>query len=150
VKERGQEYLVGGLFHFASGTNPAPPELFSKLENRDNLVYYDWEITQARLRQWRPLYQLADIAAKCAFQATNAPTQRFLLAIEPLLGNAATEITATSPTGMTLQRSSHLGLTGFELFSLTRWIDSPAFPRFNIEGLPKPARPAPPNRPRPK
>jgi hypothetical protein len=141
-----QEWLLAGLFPRPPLPKPVPPELLKQLD-RDNLVYYGWETTDRRLQQWRPLYQLTDIAAERTWPGTNAPTQRWLLAVGPLLlRNTVTEITATSPTELTLVRTSQVGLTGFELVSFTRWLDSPAFPAFNVAGKPKPSRVHPPGK----
>lgn len=148
VKDRQSEYLVGSLFLPYVSTNPAPAELFKAIQGRTNLVYYDWETTGPRLQQWCPYYQLTDIATGRTFAGTNAPTQCWLMAIMPLLGNSVTEITASSPTQMTLVRNAHCGFTGFELVSFTRWLDSPEFPKLSVVGQPKPVRPAKPSQPK--
>jgi len=156
VKSPQHEYIIGGLFPRASGTNPPPPGLFAQL-GRTNLVYYDWEFTgqipgapvESRLKQWQTLYQLSDILHGWTLSRTNLPTQQWLQEVSPLLGNTLTEITATSPTEMTLVRNSQSGFTGFELVSFTRWLDSPEFPRFSVAGHPKLARPVK-TRPAPK
>ena len=137
IKDPGHEYVVGSLFQRMPGTNSPPPGLFEQLKGRTNLVYYDWEITEGRLKQWRPLYQLTDIMNGRAFASTNAPSQRWLQEAAPLLGNTITEITASSPTEMTLVRKSHSGFTGFELVSFMRWLDSPEFPLFSVAGQPR-------------
>lgn len=143
IKDRKGEYLFGSLFPRFPSTNTPPPDLFKQVEGRANLAYYDWEITEARLKQWRALYQLLDIITGHTFVKTNAPSQVWLLAAAPLLGdNTATEMTVTSPTEMKLVRSSLCGFTSFELVSLMRWLDSPEFPRFSVTGQNKPARPA--------
>ena len=141
AKDGSGEYFVGNLFPSAGGTNRPPPELFAQVENRHDLVYYDWELTEQRLRQWRPIYQLVDMVTDRAFVPTNAPSQRWLVTMAPLLGNTVTEIAATSPTELTLVRKSHCGFTGFELVSFARWLDSPKFPTLNLLGKPKPVKP---------
>ena len=144
IKDSQHEYVIGSLFPRAPGTNAPPPGLFEQLQGRANLVYYDWEITEGRLKQWRPLYQLTDIVNGHAFVSTNTPSQHWLLEVASLLGNTVTEITASSPTEMTLVRKSHSGFTGFELVSLMRWLDSPEFPKFSVAGQLKPPRPTKP------
>jgi hypothetical protein len=136
IKTAEAGFLVGGLAPLPRGTNPPPPGLLEQVQNRSDVVYYDWEITEARLRQWRPLYQVLDLATGRSLAPTNAPTQRWLAAVAPLLGNSATEITVISPTQFSLARKSHCGLTGFELVSLVRWLDSPEFPRLSVLGPP--------------
>jgi hypothetical protein len=135
------EFLLGGLFPRPAGTDPAPPELFRQVRGRSDLVYYDWEITESRLRQWHVLYQLLDMTTGRAFVSTNAPSQRWLRALAPLLGETVTQVTATSPTQFVLLRKSHGGLTAFELTSCTRWLDSPGFPELSVLGPAKSLRP---------
>ena len=95
---------------------------------RTNLVYYDWEITGERLRHAIQLHQFYDIVNGRPFPGTNVPTQKWLHAIQPHLGNTATEVMVVSPRELLLARKSHLGFTGFELASLARWVESAGFP----------------------
>ncbi|MBI4323772.1 MAG: hypothetical protein HY674_00750, partial [Chloroflexi bacterium] len=52
--EPGSNFILGGLFPAPVGTNPPPSELLAEFAGRTNVLYYDWEITQARLAQLRP------------------------------------------------------------------------------------------------
>src|SRR4029079_16878786 len=58
IREHGRAYLHGGIFPVDPPTNAAPPQLFQQLTSQTNLLYYDWELTQARLNQLRPMLQL--------------------------------------------------------------------------------------------
>ena len=127
-REGGNDYLLGGLFPVAPGTNAVPSDLFAQLTGRKNLLYYDWEITQERLIHARPLYQLLDILHRRQFTPTNTPSHKWLREVGPLLGNTVTEVTLDAPKQLTLVRKSHLGLTGFELYTLARWVESRGFP----------------------
>jgi hypothetical protein len=130
---KGRELVVGGLFPPSPLTNPPPAELLSQLASQPKLVYYDWEITQARLTSWRVMAQLiAIIAGKPQF-TTNTSGLPWMIAVEPKLGNTATEITADSPAVWSLARKSHLGFTGVELVSLARWLESTNFPMLSFE-----------------
>ncbi|MBI5385989.1 MAG: hypothetical protein HZA90_15035 [Verrucomicrobia bacterium] len=146
IKDRKAEYLYGSFFPRMNSTNRPPPELFQQIEGRNNLVYYDWEITGERLKQWRPFYQLTDIMDNHTMPDAKAPTQVWLEKVAPLLENTATEALVTSPTEIFISRRSHSGFTGFELVTLTRWLDAPGFPKFGVAGAPRvlPRKGAPP------
>lgn len=128
VRDGGTDYLLGSMLPVRSPTNPPPPELFDQLKGRPNLVYYDWELTQERLAHAKLLQQVWDMAHGRMLLPTNAPTQAWLLAIAPHLGNTITEATLTSSKELTVVRRSTFGLTGIELATLARWVASPAFP----------------------
>ncbi len=128
LRAGGTDYLFLGMYPPAPLTNSPPPELFAQFLGRKDLAYYDWEITQTRLQHARQTYQLLDLIQQRQLVPTNAPTYKWLQAVEPLLGETVTEIAASSPKELVLRRKSHLGLTGFELATLTRWIDAPGFP----------------------
>jgi len=74
------------------------------------------------------LFQLMSIITSRRVPATNAPTVKWAGTVAPLLGNTGTKITQTGAGELTLVRSSHIGLTGFELATLLRWVESPGFP----------------------
>jgi hypothetical protein len=57
----------------------------------------------------------------------------WMIAVEPKLGNTATEITADSPAVWSLVRKSHIGFTGIELVALARWLESTNFPKLSFE-----------------
>ncbi len=145
VKIKGQEYFVAGLFPPQFTTNAVPPDLFAQVLGRTNLAYYDWEITQEQLGHWRALNQLGEIVTHHPLTSTNLASQKWDRAVAPLLGNTATEVTVTSPSEFTLVRKSHLGLTGFELVTLARWLESVEFPKYGYYPIPPkkvtPARP---------
>jgi hypothetical protein len=124
-------FLLFEIFPSMTTKAKAPPELFQQL-SRDNLVFYDWEITEDRIPSWRQLYQLAEIATRRQITPTNAPSWRWITDISSKLGECVTEITAGAPTQMTIVRKSHMGLTSFELVTLGRWLEATNFPGFGI------------------
>jgi len=128
ARSGNQEFLVAGLFPAPGPSNTAPPELFAQVIGRTNLVYYDWELTDQRLPHARHTFQLTDIIAGRRIQETNFATQRWIGELAPLLGNTITEVTLSGPKELSLVRKSDLGLTGYEIALLGRWIDSPRFP----------------------
>lgn len=121
---------MAGIIPSGPNTNPPPAELLNQFLPRTNLVYYDWEITEAKLAQWVPIFQLsAMMSATPSFPAA-AAAHSWLRAVSPKLANTITEVTAASPTDLRAVRRSDLGLTAIELALLARWLDNPAFPAF--------------------
>jgi len=137
---KGRDFVFGGLFTPSPLTNPPPAELISQLNknNQSKLVCYDWEITQARLASWRVHYQLYAMISGKSQLSTNNAALPWLLAIEPRLGNSATEIAANSPAEWSLVRKSHIGFTGVELVALALWLESANFPKLSLELPPAP------------
>ena len=131
----GQTFLEVGIFPLPSRQTPPPPDLFNQLGGRPNLVYYDWEITPQRLWNSRLLWDFFHILSRHLPQPENSPSKNWLMALLAELwkdpanpSQSVTEITQVSPTELRLIRKSHVGLTGFELASLSAWMDSPGFP----------------------
>jgi len=124
-------FLSFEMFPMAATKERPPAELFQQL-SRDNLVYYDWEITEEHLLHWRQFYQLAEIATRRQLSPTNVPSARLINDAAPKLGECVTEMTATSPTQMTIVRKSHMGLSSFELVTLSRWLENTNFPQFGV------------------
>lgn len=128
VVETNGEFLFAGLLQDNPATQPAPPELLAQFSGRTNLVCYDWEITQARLAQWRNLNQLFQIIGRRPQLSADAPVWKWLDAVSTNLGNTVTEIAVTGPQEMSLVRKSAIGFTAFELVVLAHWLESPKFP----------------------
>jgi hypothetical protein len=128
-----------------SAGKPVPPELFSQLIARPNLVYYDWEITQAKLAHLVYLGQTARLALVLPQMPPESAAFAFLLAVAPRLGNTGTEILQDGPARLSFVRNSQSGFTGAELHLLADWLESPAFPR----GLHSSLAPRPVKKPRP-
>jgi hypothetical protein len=143
VKDGGEEFVVVQFFPMIKSKERPPQELFAQIAGRDDLVVYDWESTEFRLPHWRQMYQLAEIATRRALTPTNTPAQRWQFDLATNLDDTVTELRATSPTQMTLVRKSTIGLTAFELVTLSRWIESTNFPAFGIFP-PQPPPPRPP------
>lgn len=144
--ENGHEFMIVGLFPPSQSTNLPPNELLGQISGRRNLLYYDWEITQARLMQVRLLSQFKDmVLGGTLLSPAEKPSgassceDAWLSAVSPLLGNTVTEITAQSSREWKLSRKSHIGLTSLELLNLVRWLDRNDFPLCGC-ALP-PARP---------
>jgi hypothetical protein len=125
-------FVAVEFFPMIRTKQPPPKELFEQFYGRDDVVMYDWESTQYRIPTWRQMYQLAEIVTGRRLSATNAPSERWQTEVAPVLKDSVTELRATSPTQMTLVRKSSIGLTAFELVTLSRWIESTSFPAFGV------------------
>ena len=135
VTNGGTSFLHGGLFPLPPKQTPVPPDLFAQLGQRTNLLYYDWEFTPFRVIHGNQLYQILNIASRRMLQPQTTPCKTWVsnmvqeLAKDPSNpSQSVTEITQTAPNELTLTRKSHLGLTGFEIATLSAWLDSPGFP----------------------
>lgn len=136
---RDAEFVHAGILPVATPvTNPPPAELIRQFAGRTNLIFYDWEVTPARLAQLRELAYLTAVFATIPRMPTNSVTAKWLDAIEPKLGNSVTEISVMSPKELSLVRTSQLGLNGPELLTVAYWLSSANFPNaeFNLRFQP--------------
>ena len=126
---------------------PAPAALYAQLA-RPNLVYYDWEITGAKLKHWVYLGQTARLAFMLPQMPPDSAAFAFLLAATPKLGKpTGTEVVQDGPATLSFVRNSQSGFTGVEWHLLADWLESPAFPRgFHSLLAPKPVRKVLPHR----
>ncbi|MCS1409827.1 MAG: hypothetical protein M2R45_03013 [Verrucomicrobia subdivision 3 bacterium] len=127
---------VAGLFPLPADPRPAPPTLFQQLNSAENLVYYQWEITQNRIDAYKTLLQLLSFMFDKPQMSTASASYRWLEAVAPKLGNnSVTIVTAPSPKELKLVRKSHFGLTGIEITALARWLEAKSFPWIDTELL---------------
>ncbi len=142
VRDTRTEYIVGGLYQTAPSTNTFPQELLAQFRDRENLLLYDWEVTQPRLAQWRLMAQLFAIVLREGQLSGSSAGLPWLTAIEGMLGNTATEVTRVSAREWKVVRNSDVGFSAVELIGLVRWLESADFPRPGL-AIPQPApRPA--------
>ena len=145
--EPGDNFLLlgsmAGLVPVLPNTNPPPPALLASLTARTNLFYYDWEITEGRLAQWRQMNSILAMLATVPPLPGASAAQPWLDAITPHLGNTITEVTREQPHELQFIRKSHLGLTGFELVQLANWFGSENFPSLLPPPPPPTVAPAP-------
>jgi hypothetical protein len=125
----GGDFVVGTLgARFSTTGKPAPSELFAQLNTRSNLVFYDWEITPAKLHQWIYLSQTARLALVLPQLPSDSAAFAFLRRAAPRLATTGTEVIQDGPTHLSFIRNSQLGFTGVELHLLADWLESPTFP----------------------
>ena len=141
-------FLFGGLFPPLPLTNPPPSELITQITGQENLIYYDWELTQERLGEWQILSQLLPFSNTPTNPApsrdqTRSPAnsrgggtadrklkglaQNWIAEVGPNLGNTATEINVTGPNEVSFVRRSNIGFTSFELLMLSTWLTDSDF-----------------------
>ncbi len=129
-------YLLAGLFPLTNEKDPAPQALYQQFHGRADLVYYDWELSGARLKQWELLSQLLpllppgkplnptfvkSISTGRTRQLPTTIEENWLRDLAPMLGVAetVTEISRTAPNQLTLLRRSPIGLTSLEVVLLS-------------------------------
>ena len=144
-------FLVAGLARGWTTNWPAPDGLFQRLETSPNLVAYDWEYTKPCLEGWIRMGQLAQHAFSLP-RLNDTAGLAWLVALPPRLTNSITVVELSSPSRLSLARTSSAGFTGAELEILADWLESFEFPR----GLhtftappPPPLRSSPTNAPAP-
>jgi hypothetical protein len=118
-----QSFLLARAFPAQSGplNKPAPPELFKQLSKK-NLVYYDWEITGARLNQLVPFWQAYHLLHGRVTR-TDTPGTKWIEAAVGKLGNTATEGTLENRRQIKIVRQSQLGFNALELSFLAHVLD---------------------------
>jgi hypothetical protein len=142
------QFLIAGLFPPTKGTEPAPKELWAQFQGRSDLVYYDWEITGARLVELRTLTQVLPILQALGVGPAQNTVDReaearlnieeqWLAGLTRMPGFTVTEVTKTGPNEVTVVRNSPLAFSSLEIVLLSHWLsDTPAGP-INMSLLPQ-------------
>ncbi len=121
-------YVIGGLVPTPL-TNRAPSlELTTRMMQRPNLVYYDWEYSAPRVESWFYIGQLGRVIFGRLQLTTSAGSVNWLKAVSPKLGNAGTVATLADPKHISVERFSTLGMTAVELHLFADWLESTNFP----------------------
>ena len=137
LNESYGDYLFADVFPNAP-RGKAPPQQLLLALNRDDLVFYHWEITSERLNALPQLTQLAGLLTRHRQLDQNSAAGKWLTLIGPQLGNCVTEVTQTGPTELTLSRTAPAGLTAIELIALANWLEVPNFPGYDFSLPPPP------------
>lgn len=151
ASEKDAGYVLGGVFPPPRRYVAGPQELYAEVVKNTNVLYLDWEITQKRMDDWRQLKNLYWMLSGYIPPNTNHAAQRWLADtnITRKLENAMTEVSVVSGRELAVRRTSSIGLTGFELVMLLRWVDDPGFPRWTQPELARTKRMRAPGTPRP-
>ena len=136
----GQFLLAAGFPNTARSRSPLPPELFSRLAQK-NLLFYHWEITAERMP---PLLQMSQFALMASWHKQlggDTASLKWLQKIGPALGYTRTEVFQTAADEMTFTRQSPGAFTAVELFALANWLEADNFPGCNLKMPPRKTRP---------
>ena len=127
------DYVVAGVFP-TTFTNkpPAPAGLVSQLRSAKDLVYYDWELTQTRVLDWRNLFGFYSMISGYEPMSSQNVAVAWVgdTNVTSSLGNAVTQARLVGPSEISVQRTSSIGLTGFEIVSLSYWLGNTEFPSY--------------------
>jgi hypothetical protein len=137
-------FLFAGLSRNRMTNRPAPAGLFQYLETSPRLVAYGWENTGPCLEGWIQMGQLIRHLL-CLPRMTFTAGHAWLAALSPQLTNSITAVELSSPTRLSLVRTSSAGFTGVELHVLADWLESIEFPR-GLHTFTAPPPPPPPVR----
>jgi hypothetical protein len=111
--------------------------------NKKNLVYYDWEITSSRLRQFIPIWQIYYVVGQ-QFRPQNAsPSGKFLQELKGNLGNTVTVGTLEKANQIKFIRQSHIGFSALELVLMAHLLDSADLVEIPTARAERPKAPAP-------
>jgi hypothetical protein len=158
--EKNGDFLLAKVFPMDSSNVPPSDSLWSQFEGKDDLIYYDWELTGLRLLQWRLLSEVLPVFPPSPYQEEAPPqktaqnakqrssakplpislivTESWLASLALPRGNTVTEVTRTSPTELTVVRNSQFLFTGLEWVLLSHWLaDAPVGP-VDMSLLPRP------------
>lgn len=115
-------------------TNAPPEQLLSQIRNRDDLIYYHWEVTEPRVQQLQLISSLAGVLMMKRMPLAGNPMPVWIKAMQDRLGNTITELTRASDRQWRFVRSSSVGLTAAELAVLGQLL-TPSKP---MAGMPLP------------
>lgn len=141
---KGDWLMAGSMIGILpQGTNNAPPPvaLFDQFRGRDDLLYYEWEITEGRLKIARWFAQISQMMSGNLI--SRDLVQGWLNAVGQKLGNSVTEITRTNDRHWKFTRSSNAGLNSTELALLGYWLENPDFPALKRKPMGGPPIPFP-------
>lgn len=168
----GHSYLMASMFPLRRRAENAPEALFEQFTHRENVVYFDWEVTGPRLEQWRLLSEMfplvkritpeqmtaerkslranTNTTAKSHYVPSFVTADNWLSGMAPHLNTETiTEVTKTGPAELTIRRRSPIVFTGIELELLTHWMaHSPSVGHIDRGLLPPAAKVSGPGMPR--
>ena len=136
VNSPAGQFLLAAAFPNTPRSKPLPPELFTRLAQK-NLLFYHWEITAERMPTLLQLSQFGLMISWHKQLGENAAALKWLQAIGPKLGNTVTEVFQTAPAEMTFTRKAPGGFTAAEFYTLANWLEADDFPGANLKMPPR-------------
>lgn len=130
--EAKDDHLLFGVFPMSPNSTNLPPELLQQFVGRPNSIYYDWEITESRLAHIMQTAPLIFMSANRLLAANDVHPYNLMKEMSAKLGNSITEGTLVAPDEIKVLRKSPIGLTGIEIYLLTRWLDQNQCPFWDL------------------
>src|SRR5258706_8509511 len=116
------------LFRSRTNRPPIPSEMVHQVLSGTNLICYDWELTEPRMRDLLYIGQLFRVLLAKAQIPPESKAIAWFQAAAPKLGNCVSSIALLNPTKLSLSRESSFGFTAVELHLIGDWLESPSFP----------------------
>ena len=128
VFEQQGDLIIGGFSGLLPTRRPMPVEYIHQLQNGTNLVYYDWEMTDAQVPSWTQIGQLMRMAFGRSQLSIKDAGLPWLNTVGTNLSYTVTTVTLENDHRLAFARAATLGLNSVELHLLVDWLDSPGFP----------------------
>lgn len=125
----GSSFVTGGFALSARTNRPPPPDLLKEVLLRDDLIFYQWEITDSRMAGWTYIGQTLRLATQKPQLPAKSAGIAWLEASAPKQGNCVTVATQTPSGNVAFSRRSSFGFTALESHLIIDWLESPQFPR---------------------
>jgi hypothetical protein len=124
------DFLVAGLLPPSAGAGKTglPPQLRDMLLTKQDLVYFGWENTAAKLETWSPVLQTTRAVTGYAPLPEQSAAQALLGILQGRVSETVTTAVRTSPQQIAVYRRSTLGLNAAELHLVADWLESATFP----------------------
>jgi hypothetical protein len=125
IQDTNGQFLLLTSYRASTNGQPAPPELLGQIQDRTNLVYYDWELTGRRLQEWQILRKMIANRSEPQNRDTVAATlteMQWMTGVAGFLDSTVTEVTRIAPNELSIKRKAPLGFTAVELVLLADWL----------------------------
>jgi hypothetical protein len=146
----GNSFLFGEFSASDLTNTPAPRGVISALAGSTNTVFYQSEVSSAKVESHMYATQLGRLLFRRFQLPPEAYSIAWLKSAGPMLAHSNTRVIKSGESSLSFYRTSSCGFTALELHLLSDWLESPTFPKsFHTlaisPGLPPP--PAKPNTP---